>query len=132
LTTSHSPRSLRDRTRREDRHLKFYELRDKLTLWAPPFVNAISHTARRSPKGADGVALYTSRATVMELGRALACAPQTASLAGKTGLGAPSWSPTAPPTDPEDRMVEPNRRGTVILPFWAQPFRGSASVRKRT
>jgi len=31
LTTSHSPRSLRDRTRREDRHLKFYELRDNLT-----------------------------------------------------------------------------------------------------
>jgi hypothetical protein len=28
VTTSHSPRSLRDRTRREDRHLKFYELRD--------------------------------------------------------------------------------------------------------
>jgi hypothetical protein len=26
----HSPRSLRDRTRREDRHLKFYELRDNL------------------------------------------------------------------------------------------------------
>src|SRR6266540_5418919 len=29
-TISHSPRSLRDRTRREDRHLKFYELRDNL------------------------------------------------------------------------------------------------------
>jgi hypothetical protein len=26
----HSPRSRRDRTRREDRHLKFYELRDNL------------------------------------------------------------------------------------------------------
>jgi hypothetical protein len=25
---SHPPRSQRDRTRREDRHLKFYELRD--------------------------------------------------------------------------------------------------------
>jgi len=32
LTTSHSPRSRRDRTRREDRHLKFYELRDNLVL----------------------------------------------------------------------------------------------------
>src|SRR6266540_4413424 len=31
-TISHSPRSRRDRTRREDRHLKFYELRDNLTL----------------------------------------------------------------------------------------------------
>jgi len=29
-TISHSPRSLRDRTRREDRHLNFYELRDNL------------------------------------------------------------------------------------------------------
>jgi hypothetical protein len=29
-TISHSPRSLRDRTRREDSHLKFYELRDNL------------------------------------------------------------------------------------------------------
>jgi hypothetical protein len=27
---SHSPRSQPDRTRREDRRLKFYELRDKL------------------------------------------------------------------------------------------------------
>jgi hypothetical protein len=32
--------------------------------------------ARRSPKGADGVALQTSRATVMELVRALARAPK--------------------------------------------------------
>jgi hypothetical protein len=30
LTISHSPRSRRDRTRREDRHLKFYELWDNL------------------------------------------------------------------------------------------------------
>jgi len=29
-TISHSPRSRRDRTRREDRHLKFYERRDNL------------------------------------------------------------------------------------------------------
>src|SRR6266511_3684741 len=44
LTTSHSPRSRRDRTRREDRHLKFYELRDNLARdpsqfcrpWFPP------------------------------------------------------------------------------------------------
>jgi len=28
--TSHSPSSQRERTRREDRHLKFYELRDNL------------------------------------------------------------------------------------------------------
>ena len=32
LTTSHSPRSRRDQTRREDRHLKFYELRDNLAI----------------------------------------------------------------------------------------------------
>ncbi|HEV8468989.1 MAG TPA: hypothetical protein VGR46_05210 [Candidatus Limnocylindria bacterium] len=30
MTISHSPRSPSDRTRREDRHLKFYELRDNL------------------------------------------------------------------------------------------------------
>jgi len=30
-----SPRSPRDRTRREDRHLKFYELRDNLFVQAP-------------------------------------------------------------------------------------------------
>lgn len=35
LTTSHSPRSRRDRTRREDRHLKFCGLRDKLRAPKP-------------------------------------------------------------------------------------------------
>jgi hypothetical protein len=34
--------------------------------------------AHRSPKGADGVALYSSRATVMELGRAPRLRLQTA------------------------------------------------------
>jgi hypothetical protein len=29
-TIAHTPRSLRDRTRREDRHLRFYQLRDNL------------------------------------------------------------------------------------------------------
>jgi len=30
--TSHSPRSQHDRTRRKDRHLNFYELRDNLVV----------------------------------------------------------------------------------------------------
>jgi hypothetical protein len=34
-TISHSPRSRRDRTRREDRHLKFYERRDNLDVGPP-------------------------------------------------------------------------------------------------
>jgi pimeloyl-ACP methyl ester carboxylesterase len=33
--TSHSPRSQPDRTRREDRRLKFYELRDNLARAIP-------------------------------------------------------------------------------------------------
>jgi len=36
LTISHSPRSRSDRTRREDRHLKFYELRDNLRIGETP------------------------------------------------------------------------------------------------
>jgi hypothetical protein len=41
---SHSPRSQQDRTRREDRRLKFYELRDKL-LELPRGPNAASIVA---------------------------------------------------------------------------------------
>src|SRR6266511_4810952 len=46
-TISHSPRSLRDRTRREDRHLKFYELRDNLArARSTPIVAAIAPSMR--------------------------------------------------------------------------------------
>jgi hypothetical protein len=37
-TISHSPRSRSDRTRRKDRHLKFYELRDNLRATSGPIV----------------------------------------------------------------------------------------------
>jgi len=42
-TISHSPRSLRDRTRREDRHLKFYELRDNLGSRLPVVCSIDAH-----------------------------------------------------------------------------------------
>ena len=58
----------------------------------------------------------------MELVRALTRAAQTAWLAGMTGLGAPSLRPSAPRTDPPNRMVEPESRGHSDFPFWAQPF----------
>jgi hypothetical protein len=49
-TISHSPRSRRDRTRREDRHLKFYELRDNLRVVRHPR----QETTRLKQIAADG------------------------------------------------------------------------------
>jgi hypothetical protein len=53
LTISHSPRSRSDRTRREDRHLKFYELRDNLSRRAPQSarVRALTSSAGRPAQG---------------------------------------------------------------------------------
>src|SRR6266540_400622 len=52
-TISHSPRSLRDRTRREDRHLKFYELRDNLKCREEPPIKIRKLVARFLGAGHD-------------------------------------------------------------------------------
>src|SRR4051812_36949309 len=52
-TISHSPRSLHDRTRREDRHLKFYGLRDNLLAeLAQDVVGTAQQLARERELGA--------------------------------------------------------------------------------
>jgi hypothetical protein len=63
----HSPRSRSDRTRREDRHLKFYPLRDNLLRNVLLFgivgsrgrVSGVGHRPPRRARG-DGVAVGTS------------------------------------------------------------------------
>jgi hypothetical protein len=80
------------------------------------------HRAIGVPKGASGVALYTSKATVMVRVRALAGASQTAWLAGMTGLGDRHGALLRPSPNPRNRMVEPKSWGHHHSLLWAQRF----------
>ena len=74
-----------------------------------------------SPKGADGVALRDQQ--IHRHGaRPSPCPPANGLVSGNDGLGAPSLRPSAPLTDPANRMVEPKSWGRSHSLVWAQPF----------
>jgi hypothetical protein len=88
--------------------------RSDFPLGAAMRASAFSQAELGVPRGPTRSRSQTSRATVMELVRALARAPQTAWLAEMTAPGAPSLRPSP---SPQNRLVEPKTKGTTTFPF---------------